>query len=82
MFADDPLLITLVFGLGCIGLLVFGFAIWRGAFDTTRDQANVIFDPADFRLYRPWETPRQLTERRTVHGELLPPAPGEWGGSR
>jgi hypothetical protein len=82
MFADDPILISLVFGLGIVGLVIFGVAFARGAFDAIRDQADVLFEPEDLRLFRPWETPRQLSERRAAHGVLIPPAPGEWGGSR
>jgi len=44
--------------------------------------AWLVFDETDLRLYRPWETPSQQAERRSAHGDLLTPPPGEWGGAR
>jgi cbb3-type cytochrome oxidase maturation protein len=68
--------------LGAIALATFAWA-WRlGAFDDLEEQAHVIFEPRDWRLQRPWESPAQQEERRRLYGEPIEPEPGEWGGAR
>lgn len=67
-----------------LGLMAIGAFVWawrRGAFDNIDEQARVILEPRDYRLLRPWETPAQQAERRQQYGELVEPAPGEWGGA-
>jgi cbb3-type cytochrome oxidase maturation protein len=71
------------------GLVLGGFALagfwwgWRtGAFTHLDAQARTILDERDLRLDRPWESPRQRTERVTAYGEPLPPRPSEWGDGR
>ena len=55
---------------------------WRCGFFRDLDaQSRVIFEPRDWRLERPWETPLQRLERETVHGPPLAAAPEEWGGA-
>jgi len=66
--------------LGLAAIAAFVWAWSRGAFENIDDQARVIFEPRDLRLLRPWETQAQQEERRKLYGELIEPAPGEWGG--
>jgi hypothetical protein len=61
--------------------LVLAWGWRRGYFDDLAAQSRVIFEPRDFQLERPWETPVQRLERETAHGSPLSPAPGEWGGA-
>jgi nitrogen fixation-related uncharacterized protein len=68
--------------LGAIALATFAWAWRRGAFEQLEEQANVIFEPRDWRLLRPWESPAQQEERRLAYGEPIRPEPGEWGEAR
>ncbi|MBC7542289.1 MAG: hypothetical protein H7338_06125 [Candidatus Sericytochromatia bacterium] len=66
-------------------LLALGGLAWAwsaGQLRGSTDQATVIFDPEDRRYERPWETSPQREARILAHGSLLPPEPGQWGGSR
>jgi hypothetical protein len=67
--------------LTLLAAAVLAWAYRRGFFRDLEAQSRVIFEPEDFRLERPWETPIQRLERETNFGEPLQPAPGEWGGA-
>ena len=67
--------------LTLLGALVLAWAWRRGFLDDLDAQARVIFEPRDWRVARPWETPVQRLERETTYGDAVPPAPGEWGGA-
>ena len=55
---------------------------WRcGFIDNLEAQARVIFEPDDFRIARPWETPAERLQRELTYGEPVAPKPGEWGGA-
>jgi len=81
MVAASLLLVFLIIGAGLLALIVFFIALFQGFFDQPGQQAEIIFDEADLRLWRPWETPSQLADRRHRYGPLLSPTPGEWGGA-
>ena len=67
--------------LTLIAVAIFAVA-WRlGHFRHLDAQARVIFEPRDFRVVRPWETPVQRLERESAHGPGVPSTPGEWGGA-
>lgn len=70
----------LLLGLAAIGAFIWAWS--RGAFENIDDQARVILEPRDYRLIRPWETPEEQEERRELYGDLVEPAPGEWGGGK
>ena len=59
----------------------FGWAWWHGQLSGGTAQAAIILDEDDLRYERPWETPAQQAARQADHGPLVPPPPGEWGGS-
>jgi len=67
--------------LGLMAIGAFAWAWKRGVFDDIDQQALVILDPRDLRLSRPWETDEEQAEREELYGELIEPAPGEWGGA-
>ena len=67
--------------LTLLAALVLAWGYWRGYFRDLDAQSRVIFEPKDFQLERPWETPVERLERETNYGKLVPPAPGEWGGA-
>lgn len=67
--------------LGLMAIGAFAWAWKRGAFDDIDEQARVILDQYDLRLQRPWESSEEQAERKALYGELIEPAPGEWGGS-
>jgi hypothetical protein len=67
--------------LTLLAAAVLAWAYWRGFFDDLDAQSRVIFEPHDFRLERPWETPIQRLERESNYGAPLRPPPGEWGGA-
>lgn len=67
--------------LTLLGALVLLWAWWRGFFHDLDAQARVIFEPRDWRVERPWETPVQRLERETAYGDTVAPVPGEWGGA-
>lgn len=80
MVPASPIVIvaTALMTLLAVGVLVW---VWRrGHFRDVGAQATVIFEPRDLRLLRPWESREAQHERERAHGDLLPPAPGEWGG--
>jgi hypothetical protein len=53
---------------------------WRRGFLRNWDaQSRVIFEPRDFLVERPWESPVQRLRREAAFGDLVPAAPGEWG---
>ena len=67
--------------LTLLAVAALAWAWWRGLLDDLAAQSRVIFEPRDFRLERPWETPLQRLERETTHGAPIAPGPGEWGGA-
>jgi hypothetical protein len=67
--------------LTLLAAIVLVWAYSRGFFDNLDAQSRVIFEPKDFQLERPWETPVERLEREVTHGKLVAPAPGEWGGA-
>ena len=81
MIPSSLIVIVATAALSLLGALVLVWAWWRGFFHDLDAQARVIFEPEDWRLERPWETPVQRLEREANHGPSLPPPPGEWGGA-
>lgn len=67
--------------LTLVAAAVLAWAWWRGYFRNLDAQARIIFEPRDWQLERPWETPLQHLEREAEHGPPIMPAPGEWGGA-
>lgn len=68
---------TALFTLGAALALLWA---WRRGFLRNWDaQARVIFEPRDFSVARPWETPVQRLRREAAYGDLVAAAPGEWG---
>ena len=80
MIPSSLIVIVATAALTLLGAIILVWAWWRGFFHHLDAQARVIFEPHDWRLERPWETPAQRRER-AAHGAPLPPAPGEWGGA-
>ena len=79
-----PTSVPIIVATAALTLLAAGalaWAWWRGHFRDLEAQSRVIFEPEDYRLERPWETPVQRLERETVFGAPLEPPPGEWGGA-
>jgi hypothetical protein len=71
--------LTALLTLGAVAL--FAWAWWRGCFRDFEGQARVIFEPRDWRLERPWESPAERLAREAAYGPAQDPAPGEWGGA-
>jgi hypothetical protein len=67
--------------LTLLAVVVLAWGWRRGFFRDLEAQSRVIFEPQDYRLERPWETPVQRLERETTYGAPVRPAPGEWGGA-
>lgn len=59
--------------------LVLVWAWRRGFFRDLDAQSRVIFEPRDWRVERPWESPADRLTREVAYGPPLPPSPGEWG---
>lgn len=58
------------------------FWAWRrGLFRDLDTQSRVIFDARDWRVERPWESPKDRLAREIRHGPPAPAEPGEWGGA-
>lgn len=76
-------LVVVLTGLAfsALALSVFAWGWWRGHFRNLDEQARVLFEPRDYLVERPWESPRQRAERIGQYGEPLPPDLGEWGGA-
>ncbi len=77
---------SLIVVLATVGLtlgpaLVLAWAWRRGFFRDLEAQSRIIFDPRDWRVERPWESPTEQLRREVTYGDPLPPAPGEWGGA-
>ena len=68
---------TALFTLGAAALLFWGWR--RGFFSNLDAQSRVIFEPRDWRVARPWETPLQRLEREARYGDPVAATPGEWG---
>jgi hypothetical protein len=83
---DDVLPTSLVIVLATVALtLVPALALlwaWRrGLLRDLDAQSRIIFEPRDWRLSRPWESPPEQLTREVAYGDPVPPAPGEWGGA-
>lgn len=79
-----PSSLPLIVATAALTLLAVAVLAWgwrRGFFSNLEAQSRVIFEPRDWQLERPWETPLQQLERQVAHGEPLPPEQGEWGGA-
>lgn len=59
--------------------LVLAWAWRRGHLRHLEAQSRIIFEPRDWRVERPWESPAERLTREVAYGELVPPVPGEWG---
>ncbi|HEX7117929.1 MAG TPA: cbb3-type cytochrome oxidase assembly protein [Longimicrobiales bacterium] len=81
MFPSSLTVILTGLFLGSVALAVFAWAWRRGQFDALDETARVMFEPRDWRIERPWESPAQRAARRERHGPALEPRPGEWGGA-
>jgi hypothetical protein len=67
--------------LTLLAALVLAWGWRRGFFRDLDAQSKVIFEPRDWRVERPWESPVQRLEREMRHGDPVPPDRGEWGGA-
>lgn len=79
-----PASLPVIVATAALTLLAAAVLAWawrRGFFDDLAGQSQVILEPRDFQLERPWETPVQRLERETTYGEPVTPTPGEWGGT-
>jgi nitrogen fixation-related uncharacterized protein len=64
-----------------ISALILLWAWRRGLFRDLEAQSRVIFDTRDWRVERPWESPRDRIARDIAYGPAEPAEPGEWGGA-
>ena len=79
-----PSSLVIIVATAALTLLAAAVLAWgwrRGFFRDLDAQARVIFEPSDWRLERPWESPTQRLEREAAHGPLLEAPGGEWGGA-
>jgi hypothetical protein len=67
--------------LTLLAVVILAWAWRRGFLRDLDAQSRVIFEPGDFRIERPWETPVQRLERETRFGGPIAARPGEWGGA-
>jgi hypothetical protein len=67
--------------LTLVPALVLTWAWRRGYLRDLEAQSRVIFEPRDWRLQRPWETPAEQLTREVAYGAPIAPAPSEWGGA-
>ena len=81
MIPSSLAVIVATAALTLLAAAVLAWAWWRGYFDDLDAQARVIFEPRDWRLERPWESPVDRLERETTYGAPIAPAPGAWGGA-
>lgn len=81
MIPSSVAVIVATAALTILGALVLIWAWRRGFFNDLDAQSRVIFEPRDWRIERPWETPVQKLERETAFGEPVAPHRGEWGGA-
>lgn len=82
MIPSSLAVIVATAALSLLGAFVMLWAWRRGFFDDLDAQSKVIFEPRDWRIDRPWETPVQKLERETIYGPPIEAAPGEWGGAK
>lgn len=81
MIPSSLVVIVATAALTLLAALVLAWG-WRCGFFRDLDaQSRVIFEPRDWRVERPWETPVQRLERETTHGPPIPPSREEWGGA-
>jgi hypothetical protein len=73
------ILATAAFTLLACVLMFWGWR--RGYFRDLDAQSRIIFEPRDWQVARPWETPVERLEREVAYGRPVAPAPGEWGGA-
>ena len=79
-----PSSLPVIVATAALTLIAALFLAWgwrRGYFRNLDAQARVIFEPRDWQLERPWETPVQRLQREAAYGEVIPPERGEWGGA-
>ena len=81
MIPSSLAVIVATAALTLLAAAALAWAWWRGYFDDLDAQSRVIFEPRDWRLERPWESPGARLVRETTSGAPLAPAPGEWGGA-
>ena len=81
MIPSSLAVIVATAALTLLAAAMLAWAWWRGYFDDLDAQSRVIFEPRDWRLERPWESPVDRLERETTYGAPIAPAPGEWGGA-
>jgi hypothetical protein len=73
--ADSTTIVLAAVALTLAPALVLAWAWRRGHLRHLEAQSRIIFQPRDWRVERPWESPAE----RLTCGELVPPVPGEWG---
>jgi nitrogen fixation-related uncharacterized protein len=72
MFANSVSVILLGLIIGLPPLLFLAWGLRNGQFERLDETSFLIFEEEELRYLRPWEKPKQVSERIQKYGPLLP----------
>jgi nitrogen fixation-related uncharacterized protein len=72
MFANSVSVILLGLIIGLPPLLFLAWGLRNGQFERLDETSFLIFEEEELRYLRPWEKPKQVSERIQKYGSLLP----------
>jgi len=78
MFANSVSVILLGLIVGLPPLLFLVWGLRNGQFEHLDESALAIFEDEELRYLRPWEKPRQVSDRIQKYGKLLPARHEGW----
>jgi|GEM_PF-1280349 len=78
MFANSVPVILLGLIIGLPPLLFLAWALRNGQFEHLDETSFEIFEEEELRYLRPWEKPKQVSERMQKYGKLLPAQREGW----
>ena len=78
MFANSVTVILLGLIIGVPPLLFLAWGLRNGQFERLDETSYSIFEDEELRYLRPWEKPKQVSERMQKYGKLLPPQTEGW----
>jgi cbb3-type cytochrome oxidase maturation protein len=78
VFANSVSVILLGLIIGLPPLLFLAWGLRNGQFENLDETSLEIFEEEELRYLRPWEKPRQASERMQQYGKLLPPKTEGW----